>query len=373
MDMDMVQLVSLTHTLLWAVAALAVLFGALAHRTHFCTMGAVSDIVNMDDWTRMRQWVLAIGVAVVGVGCLAYAGQLDLSKTIYASRRWLWLSAMVGGLMFGFGMVLASGCGSKTLVRIGSGSLKSMVVFLVIGISAFATLRGLTAVIRVATVDSIAVEFDGLATIPALLSAQFGFPPLNAVLFCALGIGGALIVWTLLDAEFRRWSNLTAGLGIGGIVVAVWWVSGHWGYVAEHPETLQEVFVATNSGRAEAFSFVAPMAYSLDWVMFFSDKSKTLSLGIVAVAGVALGSFLSAKLDGSFRWEGFGGTEDVANHLVGATLMGVGGVTAMGCTVGQGLSGLSTLSLTSVVAVIFIVIGAVLALRYQSWRLEQMG
>ena len=248
-----------------------------------------------------------------------------------------------------------------------------MVVFLVIGISAFATLRGLTAVLRVATVDSVAVEFAGLATVPTLLTSQLGVSYVTASLFCALALGGALVTWALLDPEFRRWSNLLAGFGVGGVVVAVWWVSGHWGHVPEHPETLQEVFLATNSGRAEAFSFVAPIAYSLDWIMFFSDKSKTLSLGIVAVVGVAVGSFLSAKWDGSFRWEGFGGTEDVANHLVGATLMGVGGVTAMGCTVGQGLSGLSTLSLTSFVAVGFIVAGAVLALRYQSWRLERMG
>lgn len=370
--MDMLQLVSRTHALLWAVALLAMLFGAIAHRTHFCTMGAVSDIVNMDDWTRMRQWVLAIGVAIVGVGCLAYLGQLDVSKTIYASRRWLWLSALVGGVMFGFGMVLASGCGSKTLVRIGSGSLKSVVVFLVIGISAFATLRGLTAVLRVATVDAVAVDFSVLATIPALLASSLNLSDVNSTFVCALVIGIALIAWALLDLEFRQWQNLTAGFGIGGVVVAVWWVSGHWGFVAEHPESLQEVFLATNSGRAEALSFVAPIAYSLDWLMFFSDKSKTLTIGIVAVVGVAAGAFVSSKSEGSFRWEGFGGTEDVANHLVGGTLMGVGGVTAMGCTVGQGLSGVSTLSLTSLVAVLSIVLGAVLALRYQSWRLEHM-
>jgi uncharacterized membrane protein YedE/YeeE len=144
------------------------------------------------------------------------------------------------------------------------------------------------------------------------------------------------------------------------------------GFVAEHPDTLQEAFLATNSGRSEALSFVSPVAYTLDWLMFFSDKSKVITLGIASVIGVVLGSAITALASRTFRWEGFGGTEDVANHLVGGVLMGVGGVTAMGCTVGQGLSGISTLSFTSIVAVAAILAGAVLAFRYQIWRLERM-
>jgi uncharacterized membrane protein YedE/YeeE len=177
-------------------------------------------------------------------------------------------------------------------------------------------------------------------------------------------------MWALLGREFRSLDNLLAGLGIGAVVVAMWWVSGHFGYLAEHPETLQEAFLATNSGKAEALSFVSPAAYTLDWLMFFSDKSKLLTLGIVAVVGVVAGSAIYAVATGSFHWEGFGSTEDVANHLAGATLMGVGGITAMGCTVGQGLSGISTLSATSFVAVAAIVAGAVAAIKYQTWRLE---
>ena len=185
-------------------------------------------------------------------------------------------------------------------------------------------------------------------------------------------LGGALLVWALAGREFRSFDNLLAGLGIGGLAVLAWWVSGTWGYVAEHPETLQETFLVTNSGRVEALSFVAPVAYTLDWLLFFSDKSKVLTLGIVSVAGVVVGSGFYAMLSKTFRWEGFGSTEDLANHLVGGVLMGVGGVTAMGCTIGQGLSGVSTLSLTSFVALVAIGGGAVVALRYQSWRVEQM-
>jgi uncharacterized membrane protein YedE/YeeE len=192
-------------------------------------------------------------------------------------------------------------------------------------------------------------------------------------LLLGLSLGAGLIIWALMGPGFRRAENFLAGLGVGAVIVAMWWVSGHLGYVAEHPDTLQEAFLATNSGRAEAFSFVAPIAYSLDWLMFFSDKSKVLTIGIVSVLGVILGSAACALSQRTFRWEGFGSTEDVANHLIGAVLMGVGGVTAMGCTVGQGLSGISTLAASSFVAVAAILIGAVAAFKYQIWRLDRLG
>jgi hypothetical protein len=194
-----------------------------------------------------------------------------------------------------------------------------------------------------------------------------------AGLFAAVLLGGALVAWALRGPDFRNFDNLLAGLGIGAVIVGAWWVSGHLGHVAEHPQTLEETFLATNSRRAEALSFVAPMAYAIDWLLFFSDTSKVLTVGIVSVAGVVAGSAAAALALRTFRWEGFGSTEDVANHLGGAVLMGVGGVTALGCTIGQGLSGLSTLSATSFVAVAAIGAGAVAAFRYQVWRLERMA
>ncbi len=352
---------------------LSLLFGAIVQRTHFCTMGAVSDVVNMGDWTRMRQWGLAIGVAMAGFALLAYAGLIDPGKTLHGGNRWLWLSAAVGGLLFGFGMVLASGCGSKTLVRVGSGNLKSLVVLLVMGLAGFATMKGITAVLRVSTVDQAAVDFAVTANLPHLMAQALGLTPALLTLLLGLGLGVILMIWALRGEQFLNGDNLLAGLGVGGIIVAMWWVSGSLGYVAEHPQTLDEVFLATNSGRAEALSFVAPVSYALDWLMFYSDKSKVLTLGIVSVFGVMAGSALMALWTRSFRWEGFGGTEDVANHLMGAVLMGVGGVTAMGCTIGQGLTGLSTLGLNSLVAFVAIVAGAVLGFKYQMWRLERMA
>ena len=369
--MDISTLKALTTQVLWAAFILSVLFGAIAQRTHFCTMGAVSDIVNMSDWTRMRQWGMAVGVAMIGFYTLAVTGLIDPAKTLYASGRFIWLSALSGGLLFGFGMVLASGCGSKTLVRMGGGNLKSVVVFVVMGVAAFATLKGITAVLRVATVDRVAIEFASNAALPNWLGGAVGLSSAGAGLILALVLGLSMIIWALLGRDFVRFDNLLAGLGLGAIIAAMWWVSGRLGYVAEHPETLQEAFLATNSGRMEALSFVSPVAYTIDWVMFFSDKAKVLTIGIVSVFGVVVGSAIYSLVTRSFRWEGFRDAEDTANHLVGAVLMGVGGVAAMGCTVGQGLSGLSTLSATSIVAVAAIVAGAVAALKYQVWRLEK--
>jgi hypothetical protein len=181
------------------------------------------------------------------------------------------------------------------------------------------------------------------------------------------------LVWVVRKPEGRSATVWWGGAGIGAVIVAVWWVSGWLGYVPEDPSTLEPAFLATNSRRMESLSLVAPVAYTLDWLMFFSDKSKLLTLGIASVGGISVGAFIGSLADRSFRWEGFGGVEDLANHLVGATLMGVGGVVALGCTIGQGLSGLSTLSLGSALAMAAMVGGAVLALRYQIWRLDSMG
>ncbi len=367
------ELRSLTTQVLWGAFSLSAVLGAIAQRTHFCTMGAVSDIVNMGDWSRMRQWGLAIGVGVIGFGLMAYLGAIDPAKTLYGGSRWLWLSALLGGLMFGFGMVLASGCGNKTLVRIGAGSLKSLVVFLVMAMASFATLKGVTAVARVATVDKVAVDLSGTASLGGLLAHAGLLDARAALLWPALLVGGALVLWALASRDFRRGEHLLAGFGIGGVLVAMWWLSGSFGHVAEHPVTLEEVFVATHSGRAEALTFTAPVAHTVDWLILFSDRSKVITFGVASVFGVIVGAAAMAVATRSFRWEGFGSVEDLGNHLAGGVLMGVGGVTALGCTVGQGLSGISTLSLNSFVALPAIMAGAWLGLRYQMWRLERMA
>ncbi len=369
--MQQVDLPALHAQVLLAAFGLSVLFGAIAQRTHFCTMGAISDVVLMGDWSRMRMWLLAMGVAVIGFNGMVALGWVDAAKSIYGGTQLLWLSTLVGGALFGFGMVLASGCGSKTLVRIGGGNLKSVVVFLVLAVTAFATLKGITAVARVATVDTVFVTLPPGQDLPSLLSAGLGMSKPLLAAICGLVIGLALVVWALIRPEARNATTLLGGLGIGAVIVGVWWVSGRLGYLSENPETLQEAFVGTNSQHMESLSFVAPVAYTVDWFLFFSDRSKSLTIGIVAVFGVVVGSALMALASRNFHWEGFRDASDTGTHLVGGALMGVGGVTALGCTIGQGLSGVSTLSLGSVIALLSIVGGAMAALRWQMWRLER--
>lgn len=357
------------NTIVWLAFAAAFAFGLIGQRTHFCTMGAVSDIVNMDDWTRMRQWLLAIAVAIVGSAALHSAGLIDLDKSIYRSANFTWLAYIVGGFTFGVGMVLASGCGSKTLIRIGGGNLKSLVVMLVLAISAYITMRGVLGVFRANVLEKATFTLEGGQDIPNLLETGLGFAPGMALAISALVVAGGLLLFVLKHREFWTFDNLLAGLGTGLVVVACWYISGHLGYLPEDPETLEEAFIATNSGRMESLTFVAPQAYTMELLMFWSDASRKVTFAIASVLGVICGSAAYALATRSFRWEGFRDVEDTANHLVGAVLMGFGGVTALGCSVGQGITGFSTLALGSIVSFSAILLGAWAALKYQYWKL----
>lgn len=357
-----------TTPVLWLAFAVAFAFGVIGQKTHFCAMGAVSDIVNMSDWGRMRMWLLAIGVAVLGAGSLHAMGLIDLGKSIYRTPNFTWLSYLVGGSCFGIGMVLASGCGSKTLIRIGSGNLKSVVVFIVLGLVAYMTMRGVLAVFRVNVLDKVTLNLTNGQDIPTLLTAA-GLEAKAAFWLAVLGLGGGLTAFALANKGAWQLDNLLGGVGTGLMVVAAWYVSGHLGYLAEHPETLEEAFLATNSGRMESLSFVAPLAYGLELLMLWSDSSRTLTFGIVTVVGVIAGSFAWSVITRRFRREGFSSVEDTANHLIGAALMGFGGVTALGCTVGQGIAGVSTLAMGSIVTFAAIVVSSAAALKFQYWRL----
>jgi uncharacterized protein len=368
--MQEINIAALQTTVVWATLVVTTVMGFFMARSNFCTMGAVADLVNMNDWTRMRMWMLSIAVAIFGAQALQLAGFIDLSKSIYTVPTFTWLSYLVGGLFFGFGMVLASGCGSKTLIRIGAGSLKSLVVFVVLGLFAYMTLKGIFGVLRVNSVDLIKPTIDSGQDLPRLLSKALSLDLGSVRVTVAVLVAAALAIFAFASKEFRNTPlSITSSVVIGLGVAAIWYVSGKLGYVAEDPKTLEEAFIGTNSGKLESLSFVAPMAYTLELFMFWSDTTKHVTLGIAACGGMVLGSLISSVLDKSFQWEGFRNAEDTANHLVGAALMGVGGVTAMGCTVGQGLSGLSTLALGSIIAFLAIVVGAIAAMKYQMSRM----
>jgi len=352
----------IAHTVAAGAFALAFIFGAVGNKTEFCTMGAVSDWVNMGDTNRMRMWLLAIAVALLGSSALAAAGVVDLSKSIYPGPNFTWLSYIVGGFLFGVGMTLGSGCGSKTLIRIGGGNLKSLVVFVFLGIAAYMTLRGLFGAFRVGVLERAAVTLPQGQDLPSLLGW-------HRAIIAGL-IGGALVVFCYARREFRQNFDYTLGGVVTGlVVVGGWYVSGVVGYVAEHPETLQEAFIATNTGRMESFSFVSPMAFTLEYLMLWTDASKIITYGIASGLGVIAGSAAYALGSGKFRWEGFRDAEDTANHVIGGILMGFGGITALGCTVGQAITGVSTLALGSFLTFAAIVAGSALTMKVQYWRM----
>jgi len=356
---------------------LAFVFGAVANRTNFCTMGAVSDVVNMGSWARMRMWLLAIAVAILGTHALQLAGLIDLTKSIYVRPNFTWLSYVLGGFLFGVGMTLGSGCGSKTLVRLGAGSLKSLIVFVFLGIAAYMTLKGLFAIWRQGAIDRVAADLNAAhiprQDLPTLIAALTGASLPAVELVVALAVAGALLAFVFKDRDFRAsFDHVLGGTVVGLVVVGGWYVTGHLGF-AENPETLEDTFFGTNSRTIESLSFTAPVGYALELLMLWSDQSLRVTFGIAATIGIIAGSFAYAIASRTFRWEGLAGAEDTANHVIGGILMGFGGVTALGCTIGQGLTGFSTLALGSILAFLAIVAGSALTMKFQYWRMTREG
>ena len=366
---------NLSAIVTWSGFGIAFAFGAIAQRTNFCTMGAISDIVNMGSWGRMRMWLLAMAVAIAGAAALQLTGQVDLSKSIYARPVVPWLSYLVGGFTFGVGMTLGSGCGNKTLVRIGAGNLKSVVVLVFLAVSAYMTLKGLFGIWRVTWLDPVAVDLGARGVpgqdLPSLVASLAGTGRQGAYAGVAAVVAVALAAFAFKDRDFRgSLDHVLGGVALGALVVAGWYVTGHVGF-AENPDTLENTYFGTNSHTLESLSFVAPAAYLLEILLLWSDKSLAFTFGIALALGVIAGSAAYALATRSFRWEGFASAEDTANHVVGGILMGFGGVTAMGCTIGQGITGISTLAVGSVLATLAIVAGSWATMKYQYWRLER--
>lgn len=343
----------------------AVVFGAVANKTNFCTMGAVSDWINMGDKRRLRAWFLAIGVAILGAQTLQAVGYFDLGESIYLTPNFGWLGHLLGGLLFGIGMTLGSGCGQRTLVRVGGGNLKSVVVMLVLGITAYMTMRGLLAmfrfnVIEAANVDlsSYELQDQGIATVIAVVTGIADIRVVGSVVAAIIGL--AFLTFAVASADFRRsFDNVLAGLVVGLCVVAGWYITGVVGLDEFDPV------------RLESYTFVAPVADNLQYLMTYTGA--TISFGIAVVFGVILGSFLYAVLSGNFRIETFSSRSDMIRHMIGGMLMGFGGVTAMGCTIGQGVTGMSTLAIGSVITLVSIIFGSALTMKVEYYLLDNRG
>jgi uncharacterized membrane protein YedE/YeeE len=281
------------------------------------------------------------------------------------------LSYLVGGLLFGYGMVLASGCPQRNLVRAGSGNLKSWVTLGVSAVAAEMTLRGLFAEVRVRWLDAAVLPLGRPQDLGSLLAPLTGGSPsaVRWIVFAAVLAVAAVLLWRArADVSAGQWAG---GLGVGVLVVGAWALTGHVGYLPEHPDTLEAAWMGTYSHRPEGVSLVAPLAHGMDLLTLWSDKGNTISFGVMVALGVIIGSAASAWLRGEFQIESFASADDLVSHLAGAVLMGFGGVTAMGCSIGQGITGLGMLSAGACVAVAGIVTGTWAALKVQMWRLER--
>lgn len=334
---------------------LGVVFGATAQKTNFCTMGSISDIVFIGSWNRMRAWLLAIAVAIIGSQALHLAGLIDLNKSIYLTPNLGWFGAIVGGALFGFGMTLGGGCGSKTLVRIGGGNLKSLVVALFIAIFGYMTMRGLIAMGRIPLEGAVNVNLAKVQIpaqgIPDLLAALTGLALPTARMAAAAVIAAGLLWFCFRSAEFRASTpDVAAGLILGATVPASWAITGIVGNDPFQPTPLA------------GLTFVAPVGESVLYLMTFTGAA--INFGISTVGGVILGAFLAALAEKTFRFEAFADASDMGRHMAGGALMGVGGVMAIGCTIGQGMTGIATLALGSVLALGSIWAGGYFGMKY---------
>ncbi|HRP28279.1 MAG TPA: YeeE/YedE family protein [Burkholderiaceae bacterium] len=354
--------------------AIAFVFGFVGAKANFCTMGALSDVVNMGHWGRVRMWLLAVAVAMLGASTLSYAGLVDLSASVTQRPVLPWLSLLVGGVAFGVGMTLAGGCANRNLIRAGGGSVRSIVVLTFAAIAGYMTLKGLFGQWRATLLDPVHINLGerGWAdqSLATALSRFAGIEHGAALAGVTGVVSAALLLFVFKDRRFRgNRLQAAAGVMLGALIVAGWYLSGHLGH-GENPETLETVYFATNTRTIESLSFIAPLAYGLELLMRWTDTSLQVTFGIASVMGVALGSAAHALTSRTFRWEGFASVQDLRNQLAGAVLMGFGGVTALGCTIGQGISGLSTLAIGSFIATGAIVAGSVATLRFLLWKAE---
>ncbi len=391
-------------TLIWSAFAIAVVMGAVVNKTNFCTMGAVSDLVNMGDTGRFRAWLLAIAVALLGVTVLEYAGMVDADGAFppYRMGQIVWAENILGGVLFGIGMTLASGCGNKCLIRIGGGNIKSIVVFAIIAVIAYFMINPLPGSDQ--TLMSL-LFFDWIR--PLAVSVEAGHQDLGSLiagsegaagarLWIGLGLGVALLAFAFKSADFRgSFDNILGGFVVGAAILAAWYVSsnlflgyesdfdgavtvsaaeylnpaaGHWDM---GPEAIREGWDKKPVGAnlsAQSYTFINPMGQTVGYASSGFDK-VALTFGVMAVFGVILGSLLWSVISKGFRIEWFASFKDFANHFVGAVLMGFGGVLAMGCTIGQGVTGVSTLAVGSMLSLVSIIFGSALTMKVQYYKM----
>ncbi len=385
---------SSAHTaILLLVFGIAFIMGAVANKSNFCTMGAVSDMVNMGDMGRMRAWILAMAVAMIGVIIIEAGGfgSVDSSLPPYRGSSFAWFEYILGGLLFGIGMTLGSGCGNKTLVRIGGGNIKSIFLFAVISVCAYfminpfpGTDSTLYSVIFYPWTNPATASLTTQQDLGSVIGSAAGIDADTSRMVIGLAIAAAMLVFVFKSADFRSsFDNKLGGFTIGAAVLAAWFVTTGLITVSADGEDMSWTEYASTESwdmlednpdarprdvGPQSYTFINPIGQSLRYTVTGFDNAY-LTFGVVAVLGVILGSLLWALISKSFRIEWFVNFKDFLIHLIGGILMGTGGVLALGCTIGQGITGVSTLAMGSFLALISIIFGSALTMKIQYYKM----
>jgi uncharacterized membrane protein YedE/YeeE len=328
------------------------LFGAVVFATNFCAMGSLSDVHNFGDWRRFRAWILAGATALVGAQLLQAGGVVALDKSMYLAGASLnWAGHILGGLMFGFGMVFTGGCPSRNLARAGGGDLRSLLTLVVLGLFAYVALGGILAPPRAALEQATSIPLEA-RSLGDLLSKAAGLAPSTGNLLVMALLGTVALAYCFADARFRASAvHVASGLSVGLIVVAGWALTG-----------LAFDDMATRPVPPISLTYVRPAGDALQWLTLYT-AAPTPGFGTASVFGALLGACAVSLAMGRFHVSTFSDTGDTLRTLGGAALMGIGGVMALGCTVGQGITGISTLALGSFLTFAAIVAGGAYGLR----------
>lgn len=335
---------------LWGGFIIGLLYGAVGHRTGFCITSGLRGVWVGNDGRMLRAFAMAMAVAIVASHALELAGLVDLDQSVYRQSTFSWLLIPAGGLLFGYGMILANGCGSRALVLLGSGNLRSLVVLPCIGIAGHMTLTGVLAPGRLQVAAATSVDIPLASPSLTGLTRAWGFTGHWSAWLPVLMIAAGLVFFCFSHAPFRGSARHQAGGAVVGLLIAAgWYVTGHLGYDDFDPVTV------------ESLTFIAPLGDTIQYLMLSTGIS--LQFGVTVVTGVLAGALGMSLAGGDFQLQGFATPRRMARYIIGGLLMGVGGALAMGCSIGQGLSGMSTLALPSFLAVTGILLGAWLGLK----------
>lgn len=341
------------------------IFGFIVQRTNFCAMGSISDILSFDDYRRFRSWLLAAATAIIGAQILQMVGIVNLSQSMYLNANFNWLGNVIGGLLFGIGMVFAGGCTSRNLVRAGGGDIRSVFVLMIVGLFAYMTIGGIIGPVRAELQTTTQIDLAGFGfdtqSMGAMIGKATGQEQAIGSWIAAVAIAGIMILYCFKDSGFRKSpSHLIAGFGIGLCIVAGWAVTGFaFDEFADQPQ------------NPISLTYVRPAGDTLEYLRRFT-ADMVPGFAVTSVFGALAGAFIAAITAGKFQLTTFADTGDTLRNMGGAMLMGIGGVMALGCTIGQAVTGLSTLAVGSLVTFAALIIGGIIGVKALE-RILMMG